>query len=98
MVVRVGEKLPVKVFFKDPNTNASVDPASVVISAVLKRSDGTSTTKLSEVAMSKESTGVYYYDCLFDEAGTWEFEAKATSAGGRIQKEQRQVVVYESLV
>ena len=82
----VGECMRFKSKFYD-SAGALTDPTAVTCTATTE-----GVTKVDNAAMTKLSTGIYYYEVTLDVAGMWDLWAKGTS-GNLIQKQHDQIVV-----
>lgn len=78
MAFFVGEKLPLEVEIR--KDGALQDPASITVTIYAN-----GTAKVTDAAMTQDSTGKYHYDITFDEAGRWTAYIKVTDASGRTQ-------------
>jgi hypothetical protein len=72
------------IYKNEPNDNSLVDPTAIVISVV----DPDGTTQVDETAMTKSTTGIYYYDyhrgttTAAMDKGRWTGTVKVTDGTG----------------
>ena len=75
-----GETCPLEIEIRDKDTGALSTPATSVTVTV---TDSTGAVKVSNHAMTKKSTGIYYYNLQLvanNESGTWTARFKATDS------------------
>ena len=91
-----GAVIPLEVELRDKDTGALKDPANGATITVV---DPLGTKKVTAQAMTKVSTGIYYYNLTLataDESGTWEFEVTSTD-GSKKSVEQFSFNVKDAL-
>ena len=77
-IFQKGETCPLEIEIRDKDTGALADPATSVKVTV---TDSIGTVKVNDLAMTKKSTGIFYYNLQLataDESGEWAARFKVT--------------------
>ena len=84
----LGDEVRCTGTFTDPNnSNAAVDPTVVKVSVRNPASTVTTYTYLTDAAVIKSATGIYYIDVDASSAGRWYYRWFSTGTGKAAEEE-----------